>query len=195
MFLIGLRTGLRAGELRGLEWGDVDLTGRRIHVRRTDPGRPGMTSNEPKGGRARVVPLTPEAVECLRDLASQAPKRKVSDRVWLPLHHKRNGEMTPGRTETHGFRAMVRATRKAKLEGVSWHALRHTCASWLIMRGVPHRVVQAILGHASLTETERYSHLLPSFTHANVDLLDTPLAPSQGEAKALSPGTEEPDED
>jgi site-specific recombinase XerD len=42
------------------------------------------------------------------------------------------------------------------------HQLRHTYASWLVIDGVPLRVVQELLGHASVQTTERYSHLAPS---------------------------------
>ncbi len=52
--------------------------------------------------------------------------------------------------------------RLAKLpEGISFHNLRHTCASWLVMRGVPLSVVQYILGHSAIVVTQRYAHLAP----------------------------------
>ena len=59
--------------------------------------------------------------------------------------------------------------RLAKLdERLHFHSLRHTTGSWLVMKGVPLRVIQAILGHASITTTEIYSHLLPDTMQAAV---------------------------
>lgn len=46
-------------------------------------------------------------------------------------------------------------------DGIRFHSLRHTCASWLVMRGVPLSVVQAMLGHSSIQVTQRYAHLAP----------------------------------
>lgn len=52
--------------------------------------------------------------------------------------------------------------RVAKLDDrLHFHSLRHTCGSWLAMKGVPMRVIQGILGHSSVQVTERYSHLQP----------------------------------
>lgn len=51
------------------------------------------------------------------------------------------------------------ACRRAGIEDFHPHDLRHTCASWLVMSGVPLYEVRDILGHASITQTERYSHL------------------------------------
>jgi integrase len=50
--------------------------------------------------------------------------------------------------------------------------LRHTCASHLVMKGVPMRTVQEILGHSTIGMTERYSHLAPNAKHEAVALLD-----------------------
>ena len=55
---------------------------------------------------------------------------------------------------------------------LGWHMLRHTFASHLIMKGVPLRAVQDLLGHASMDMTLRYVHLAPAFTAAAVETLD-----------------------
>lgn len=46
-------------------------------------------------------------------------------------------------------------------EQIQFHSLWHTTGSWLTMKGVPIRVIQAIVGHSSLSVTERYGHLAP----------------------------------
>ena len=56
---------------------------------------------------------------------------------------------------------MRSACRRVGLEGVTFHTLRHTCASWLVMEGVPLFEVSKLLRHASIQMTERYAHLAP----------------------------------
>jgi integrase len=169
MILVGLRTGLRVGELRGLQWGDVDLVGRTIRVRRTDPGRPDLDSNAPKGKRDRTVPLSPDAHIVLRDLKPE--NAKARDWVWPAVFYKGEQEQRDRcRSESgckHGLRAAVEAAGLVETSNdrIGWHTLRHTFASWLVIRGVSLRVVQDLLGHAHITQTERYAHLAPDATH------------------------------
>jgi len=60
---------------------------------------------------------------------------------------------------------MRSACRRVGLEGVTFHTLRHTCASWLVMEGVPLFEVSKLLRHASIQMTERYAHLAPDHLH------------------------------
>jgi integrase len=182
MILVGLRTGMRVGELRGLQWGDLDLSRGVVHVQRTDPGNAKMEAGSPKGGRGRVIPLTPDALACLRahkesELSRIGDNLRPSSWVWPGAENWRD-QHNRQRTRTNaGCQvAMQRITERAGIDGASWHTLRHTFASWLVIRGVPLRVVQELLGHASIQMTERYAHLAPgAVNHAVVASLDVPL--------------------
>ncbi len=177
MMIVALRTGLRVGELRGLQWGDIDFARRVLEVKRTDPGRRTMEATSPKGKRSRTVPLTNDAIEALRGI--DADRRKSNDWIWPALLKRAKETRSRARSEKGAWAAITRAAKKAKLTDVGWHTLRHTYASALVMRGVPIRHIQKWLGHASVKETEKYSHLSPDAGHDAVNALDVPLAPDQ----------------
>ncbi len=193
MLFVGVRSGLRIGELRGLQWGDVDFARRVINVNRTDPGRRTMEATAPKSNRFRPVPMTNETHQLLE--AMRPMDAKSAHWIW-PALLKRSGETrSRARSEKGCWHAVERAARKAGMTGVAWHTLRHTYASHLVMRGVPIRNVQKWLGHASVKETEKYAHLYPDHGYADASLLDTPLATpdpiSQRGAKGLPAGRPE----
>jgi integrase len=166
MLLTAIFTGLRASELRGLRWVDVDLKRGEIHVRqRADRWR---TIGRPKSEASeRTIPLLPMVTNALREWKLACPKGQLD--LAFP-----NGA---GRVEDHGnivergwvptqIAAGVINHGRAKYPGL--HAMRHFYASWCINRRVdgglelPLKVVQARLGHASIQMTaDRYGHLFP----------------------------------
>ncbi len=157
MILVGLRTGLRQGELLGLRWQDVDLVAGRISVRQSIVGGNVVT---PKSGKHREVPLSDDTLAALKQ------------------HRHLRGPLVfcdaDGRALTKGACKwpLWHACRRAGLRRISWHVLRHSFASQLVMRGAPLKVVQELLGHATITMTMRYSHLAPEVKKDAVNLLD-----------------------
>jgi len=140
-------TGMRRSELLNLRWSDVDLEHGFIIVRNRE-------DFQTKSGHERSIPLAGDAVEVLRRLDTER-----TDTLDGPVFLDAGGlPIKPVRVSKR-FKDFVRL---AKLdERIHFHSLRHTTGSWLAMQGVPLRVIQAILGHASITTTEMYSHLLP----------------------------------
>jgi integrase len=160
MVLVALRTGLRIGELLALRWEDVDLSKGLLVVRRNVyRGKLGT----PKGGRAREVAMSPEAVAALRPLPSRFAKGYVFGAGAAPL--------TAGETKW----PLWRAGTNAKLGRLGWHVLRHTFASHLVMRGVSLKAVQELLGHRDIKMTLRYAHLAPGVKRDAVTTLDEPM--------------------
>jgi integrase len=157
MIALGLETGLRRGELRGLKWDDVDLPNARVTVRRNVYRG---VEGSPKGGRARQVDLTQRAVDILR-----AHRHLRGPYVFCGS----DGSLLKSDACRKGIEAAARA---AGLRRIGWHTLRHTCASHLVMLGAPLRAVQVTLGHSSIRTTERYAHLTPQVMQAAVSLLD-----------------------
>ncbi len=157
MIMLGLKAGLRMGELLGLRWEDVDLKAGRLVVKRAVArGVVGST----KSGRNREVPLSREAIRVL----------KSHRHLRGPLVFcSRSGKMlTKGECKW----PLWRACKRAQLRRVGWHVLRHTFASHLTMRGVPLKAVQELLGHATIEMTMRYAHLSPDVRRDAVNMLD-----------------------
>jgi integrase len=162
MLLTAIFTGLRASELRGLRWSDVDLSKGELHVRqRAD--RFGVIGAPKSAGSRRTVPLLPMVANALREWRLACA-----------------GELVfPGdRDQPISMRTVVRAWQAAQIAagvivdgGAKYpglHALRHFYASWCINRRadggleLPIKVVQGRLGHASIQMTaDRYGHLFP----------------------------------
>jgi integrase len=162
MLLTAIFTGLRASELRGLRWADVDFARNELHVRqRAD--RFGMLGAPKSAGSRRTVPLLPMVVNALREWRLACPSEFV-----FPGD---NGQPIGMTTVVYQWQAAqiaagVVAGGRAKYTGL--HALRHFYASWCINRKadggleLPIKVVQSRLGHASIQMTaDRYGHLFP----------------------------------
>jgi integrase len=62
-----------------------------------------------------------------------------------------------------------RAVEAADIPAITWHGLRHTCGSWLAMAGASMKEIQTALGHKTITQASRYSHLSPQHTLSVID--------------------------
>ncbi len=154
-FFVALRTGLRAGELIGLRWEDIDLEHRVIVVRRSVVN--GVVGT-PKTGRFRYVAVAADLHELLT-------------RVRKPMGYL---FARPGDEPVHFATvesALQRARRKAGLPRFGLHAFRHSFASHLVMQGQDLYSVQRLLGHTDPKMTQRYAHLAPAFLRGVVDSL------------------------
>ncbi len=151
----GLHTGLRAGELCNLTWEHIDADRRLVRV----------VSGTAKSRRERAIPLTPTA--------------------WQVLEERRSAEASPeGRVFSYRSFASPfnAAVRRAGLQGVTPHTLRHTMATRALERGVNIRTVQRWLGHASVTQTERYCHPPPTYEREAILVLESPRFSQQTHA-------------
>lgn len=156
MITVGVRTGLRLGELLALRWTDVDLEGGRLVVRRSVSR--GVIGT-PKNGRTREVPLSKQALDGLKAQPHRGPL----------VFCKADGSML---TKNGTKWPLWNACKNAGLRRIGWHCLRHSFASHLVMRGVPIRTVQELLGHSTIEMTTRYAHLSPDARRDAVKLLD-----------------------
>ncbi|EDM79632.1 site-specific recombinase, phage integrase family protein [Plesiocystis pacifica SIR-1] len=168
MILVAMRTGLRQGELLGLRWCDVDLKSGRLVIRQAVAE--GIVGT-PKNHRQRELPLAESVHQAL-----EAWRHRLGPLVFC----QPDGTML---TKNMCKWPLIRAKRKAGIEALGWHDLRHTFASHLVMRGVPLRAVQELLGHSTIEMTMRYAHLSPKVLHSAVQSLDDEVAAQERHKK------------
>jgi integrase/recombinase XerC len=137
--------GLRVGELVGLDWGDIDRSGRVLRVLG-------------KGGKERMVPFGAPAAAAL-EVWREAWDAHATEPWDLdrPVFINHRG----GRLTARSVRRIIdRYVGEARLApGVHPHTLRHTFATHLLEGGADLRAIQELLGHSSLATTQRYTHL------------------------------------
>jgi integrase len=166
LLLTAALTGLRASELRGLPWKDVDLKAGELHVRQRGDRFCKLGSPKSESSR-RAVPLDADVlIPALKEWRLACPKGEA-DLVFPSStgrieHHK---NMLKGLAPVMVAAHVVDKAGKPKY---ALHAFRHFFASWCINpkdrggRELPAKVVQQLLGHSSITMTlDRYGHLFP----------------------------------
>ena len=138
--------GLRVSELVGLDWRNVDLSARVLRV-------------TGKGRKERMVPFGRPAAEALRRWLGEwevvRARDGLSDEDPVFLNH------TGGRLTDRSVRRILDkwVESAAVAKGVHPHTLRHTFATHLLENGADLRTIQELLGHASLSTTQKYTHL------------------------------------
>jgi integrase len=158
---LALHSGLRQGEQYAARWADVDFD-RRI-----------ITIPLDKGGKTSHVPLNAAALRALLDLRRQHGSSEfVCGGVPSPRHWFED------------------AVETAKIEAFTWHCLRHTFASRLVMSGADLRTVAELLRDKTLAMVMRYAHLAPDYKLAAVERMATSFPDSKTDTK-LTPTLEE----
>lgn len=136
-------TGARVSEAVGMNLGDIDEAQGLVHLRG-------------KGRKERVVPIGDVAIQAIRDYRLALPPSAVQHRSSAPLFLNHRG----GRLTTRSVARMVAHHSSRLASGaVSPHALRHSYATHLLDEGADLRSIQEMLGHASLSTTQKYTHL------------------------------------
>ncbi|MBI4591454.1 MAG: tyrosine-type recombinase/integrase [Candidatus Rokubacteria bacterium] len=173
LFLTAIMTGMRRGEILGLQRGDIDWHSGQIHVRRTLYKRRFVTPKSRKGLRA--IDMAPTVAHTL-----QGHLLKVADVPDALVFPARRGKpMDPDNLIKREFQpALVRA----ELRQIRFHDLRHTYASLLINNGENIKYIAEQMGHASVQITlDRYGHLFPSVRREAVLRLEKSLFPPKAE--------------
>jgi len=140
----------------------------------------GLVFSEPKNASRRTIDLPQRAVETLRSHR----KHQLEENLNLGATDYEDsgllfatGKGTPLDAQNIVNRHFKPLLNRVGLPPIRWHDLRHTCATLLLARGVHPKLVQHLLGHASITMTlDRYSHWIPSMGRHAVDGMDEALS-------------------
>ena len=150
IIITAITTGMRLNEILSLQWKDIDFENNLI------------TLDETKGGSSRKIPINDTLKEVLLSLKNKAMNEFVfQSSLGKPYKDLRTT-----------FRTTL---RKAGLEDVTFHTLRHTFASHLVMSNVNLKTVQELLGHRTIQMTMRYAHLSGKHKQQAVNILQRRL--------------------
>jgi integrase len=177
LYVVALHTGLRQGELLALKWEDLNLEERTLQVRRTvtkDGGKLEIGPTKTAKGR-RTVKLTRDATEALRRHLT----RQLEEIDGLGDYFQQNGLVfctskgtliNPTNLRKRSFAPLL---AKAGLPHMTFHQLRHTAATILLLKNVNPKIVSEMLGHASIAITlDTYSHVLPNMQDSAVAAME-----------------------
>jgi integrase len=181
IFVLAVSSGMRQGELLALRWEDVDLEAGTLRVQRSvSHTKDGPVFTPPKSAKSRRrIKLTRSTVEALkRHRADQNSHRLRLGTLWedrgLVFPNRTGGAMRPWSLTGGPY---LRLLKKAEIsQKVRFHDLRHTCATLLLLKGAHPRLVQELLGHASISITmDTYSHVLPGMDDGLADMMEEAL--------------------
>lgn len=148
ILIVALNTGMRLGEILPMQWKDVDLEAGKIRIPKS------------KSGRIRLVNINSNLEGTLQRL-----KQRNGASSHLFVNPKTGNPLTTVK------KAFKTACRRAGIKGLRFHDLRHTFASRLVRMGTDLITVKELLGHSSVTITERYTHTLQEQKQRAVELL------------------------
>lgn len=168
LFVLAFATGMRSGELFGLEWRDLDFEAGTVHVQRQATEMSNRVLVKPPKSKAgnRKIELSPGTLAALKD----------RQRLMLKEGQVGNPLVFPNRRGDHIRRGTLRSKiwnpllKRLKLEPRGFHHVRHTYACLSLADGVPLPTVSQILGHSKQETTLRfYSRRLPGHQKAATD--------------------------
>jgi integrase len=164
LYVLGLTSGMRLGELGGLFWSDLDLDLRKLHVQRSLITGYGQTFEPPKTPNSRrSIGLSKRAVEALKHHRSrQAAEGLLVEGDTLVFTNTVGKPINPSHLLCRSFKPLL---KRAGLPDTTFHAAtRHTCCCILLTQVVNPRTVSLQLGHSSVAFTlQRYASYLPGW--------------------------------
>lgn len=147
ILIIAVSTGMRKGEIFNLRWSDIDFIDHYIHIKET------------KSNVMRKIPMNSVVATTLKNIERKS--EFIFPSSWSKKHKHIMGV----------FRLFKVACKKAGIEDLRFHDLRHTAATLMVTGGVPLVTVSQILGHATIHMTMKYAHPTPEDKRKAVNVL------------------------
>jgi integrase len=180
IYAVALTTGMRPGELRGLQWSDVDLDRMVVHIRRTMTRdaqfRAAIGDDTKTIGSRRSVVIPESTVNALRVHRADQERRKRSTVGWKDLDMVFDNGKGNWLSQQSWKRHHDAMCDRLGIRRIRLHDIRHTAATLLLERNVHPKVVADILGHSSVTMTlDRYSHVSDTLQRTAVESVESHL--------------------
>lgn len=175
LFLLELTTGLRRGELLGLQWDDLDLKAGTLKIdRQIYPVKGKLTVNKPKTkAGVRTIILPPPVLEVLREY-----KEQVFSPWLFPSRLKPDQPIDPGYIR----KRLQAILERAGCKKVRFHDLRHTFATMALENGMDVKTLSAIIGHVSSgTTLNIYAHVTDEMRRTAAAKIDRGIAKAEVE--------------
>jgi integrase len=181
LYVLAIHTGMREGELLGLKWDDVDLEANVLRLRRALVREGGKVKvGDLKTAKSRrSIRLTRAAADALRGhLERQLAEMERMGSLYQPgglVFATESGTLiNPSNLRNRSFKPLL---KRASLPDICFHDLRHTCATLLLSQDTHPKLVQELLGHATIAMTlDTYSHFLPSMGDQTVRAMEAALS-------------------
>jgi integrase len=155
ILIIALSTGMRKGEIFNLRWSDIDFIDHHIHIKKT------------KSNVMRKIPMNSIVAGTLKNIERKS--EFIFPSSWSKKHKHIMGV----------FRLFKAACKKAGIEDLRFHDLRHTAATLMVTGGVPLVTVSQILGHSTIHMTMKYAHPTPEDKRKAVNVLTSIFEPER----------------
>lgn len=181
LYVLALSTGLRQGELFGLQWSDLNASNLSISIQRTTYELSGhIYEGEPKTAKGRrKIDLPRFAMDALFK-HKEAMTKEGHKSKWIFCDTQGN----PLRRGNFRKRSFLKVLEKSGLPPIRFHDLRHSAATLLLSQGVHPKIVQERLGHSQISITlDIYSHVLPTLQKEAADKTDQVLMKGENDKK------------
>jgi integrase len=176
LYVTAITTGMRLGEILGLQWDDVDLVAGTIAVQHNlilTEGN-GYELAEPKSDSGRrLIELPKVAITALHEHRKQMLSDGLAASKYVFCDSK-GGYLRQSNFIRRNYKPLL---KRANVREIRFHDLRHTSATLLLLQGEHPKVVQERLGHSRISMTlDTYSHVLPSMQKDAAEKLNRLLA-------------------
>lgn len=145
IIVCALQTGMRRGEILNLKWSNIDFEYDFIELLET------------KSGKSRKIPMSSKLMEVLNDVKNNTEYVFINSSTGMPYNDIK--------------RSFTSLLNKAEIKEFRFHDFRHTAATRMLEKGADIRTVQEILGHSSVSVTERYIHTNAKNKKSAIELL------------------------
>jgi integrase len=169
LYVLAITTGMRQGELLGLQWQDLDLDAGTLRVNRSVYD--GVISPPKTTAGRRTIRLSKLTIAALRQHRLNMARQRMSE--WV-FPNSRGATINHQNLHNRSWKPLLK--RAGLPHSTRFHDLRHSCISLLLSRGVPVKVVSGLAGHADVSITlPVYGHVMPNMQDSAADGIDEAL--------------------